>query len=327
MSKVPSFRSAGTHCRSGGTEPATNQTERVLMLLAADQRASLERGLYGLTAPPTLAEAARISADKLLIYQALLDAVEELPEVVQPGILIDEQYGAGVAELAGRSSGAVTLAMPLEASGQEWFAFAYARQWERHARFFALDFAKVLIRDNPGFEASRREQQARRLSRISAWAAASDRPLIIELLVPPTAAESGTTAQEADEYDLQVRPGHAVQVIEYLQDHAVEPAIWKLEGLDRVEDASAVVASAHRDGRLADCIVLGRHVPRPRLEHWLEVAAQVPGFVGFAIGRSIWYEAIEALLHHECSADEARRVIGHAYLDYARHFLAARGLR
>ncbi|MGB6577998.1 MAG: hypothetical protein WBF34_08755 [Streptosporangiaceae bacterium] len=51
----------------GGARP----DNRVLLIVAADHRGSLERGLYGLTAPPTPVQAARISADKLLVYQAL----------------------------------------------------------------------------------------------------------------------------------------------------------------------------------------------------------------------------------------------------------------
>jgi 5-dehydro-2-deoxygluconokinase len=144
---------------------------RVLLILAADHRDSLERGLYGLTAPPTPAQAARISADKLLVYQALLDAAAWLPAQIQPGVLIDEQYGAGVAELASHSAGAVRLCMPLEASCQEWFRFADGDDWQRHAGFFAAEHAKVLVRDNPGLDPVRREQQARRLGQVSAWAA------------------------------------------------------------------------------------------------------------------------------------------------------------
>jgi hypothetical protein len=53
----------------------------------------------------------------MLIYQALLDAVPELPASVQPGILIDEQYGAAIAELTARAGGGISLAMPVEASG------------------------------------------------------------------------------------------------------------------------------------------------------------------------------------------------------------------
>jgi myo-inositol catabolism protein IolC len=106
---------------------------QVLLILAADHRDSLERGMYGLTAPPTPAQAARISADKLLVYQALLDAAPRLPAEIQPGVLIDEQYGASVAELAAQSGGAVSLCMPLENSGEEWFDFAYGDDWRRRA--------------------------------------------------------------------------------------------------------------------------------------------------------------------------------------------------
>jgi myo-inositol catabolism protein IolC len=124
-----------------------------LLMIAADHRASLERDLYGLTAPATPAQAARITADKLLIYEALLEAVPELPGTVQPGILIDEQYGASVAELASRSDAGISLAVAVEASSQEWFRFAYGGDWQQHAAFFPASHVKALVRDNPGLDA------------------------------------------------------------------------------------------------------------------------------------------------------------------------------
>ncbi|MES1212677.1 MAG: hypothetical protein ABUT11_03930, partial [Leifsonia sp.] len=51
----------------------------LLLILAMDHRDSLERELYRLSAPATPAEAARIAADKLLVYRALLDAAAQLP--------------------------------------------------------------------------------------------------------------------------------------------------------------------------------------------------------------------------------------------------------
>jgi hypothetical protein len=48
-------------------EPAD---DGALLILAVDHRNSFERDLYGLTGPPTPAQAARISADKLLVYQS-----------------------------------------------------------------------------------------------------------------------------------------------------------------------------------------------------------------------------------------------------------------
>ena len=298
--------------------------DRVLLILAADHRDSLARGLYGLTAPPTPAQAARISADKLLVYQALLDASAWVPAQVQPGVLIDEQYGAGVAELASHSDGAVSLCMPLEASGQEWFRFAYGDDWQRHAGSFGAEYAKVLVRDNPGLDPARREQQATRLGQVSAWAARAGRSLILELLVPATDADNEATEGDIDRYDDELRPGHTLQVMECLQDHGVEPALWTVEGLGRHDDAVSVAAMAQRAGRQARCLVGGRHAPYDELKHWLQVAAPIPGWAGFVIGRSIWWDPLRVHLRHLSTAGEARRRIRAAYLDYARYYLKAR---
>lgn len=297
---------------------------RPLLILAADHRASLERDLYDLTVPATPAQAARISADKMLIYQALLDAVEYLPDAVQAGVLIDEAYGAGVAELASRTGGEISLAMPIEASGQEWFHFAYGQDWQAHAEFFATDHAKVLVRDNPGLDQDRRAGQAERLAHVSDWAAAKGRALIIELLVPARQADLAALDGDTARYDRDVRPELTVTAIEYLQEHGVNPAMWEVEGLDRHDAAVAVAAVAKRGGRTADCIVLGRHASHARLDHWLQVAAPVPGFTGFAIGRSIWWDPLHARLHHRSTAREARSRIASTYLDFARYYLEAR---
>ncbi|MEW1859080.1 2-deoxy-5-keto-D-gluconate 6-phosphate aldolase domain-containing protein [Streptomyces sp. NPDC088194] len=297
---------------------------KALLILAADHRNSLERDLYQLSGPPEPAQAARISADKLLIYQALLDAAGKLPAGPQPGILIDEQYGAAVIELAGRSGGAINLSVPIEASGSDWFEFAYGDQWRRHAEFFPADHAKVLVRDNPGFDPGRRAQQAADLAQVSSWAEDAGRPLILELLVPASDSDRQALGEDTDRYDAEVRPGLTVSVIEYLQDHGVQPAIWKIEGLERHEDTEAVLAAARRGGRSAECIVLGRHAPHDRLDHWLKVAAPVAGFVGFAIGRSIWWDPLHAHLRHRSTAREARRRIAANYLDFARYYLMAR---
>ena len=239
-------------------------------------------------------------------------------------MLVDEQYGASVAELAAHSAGAVSLCMPIEASDQEWFDFAYGDDWRRHAGSFAAGHAKVLVRDNPGLDPALREQQARRLAQVSAWAATAGRSLILELLVPATDADKDATAGDMDRYDDKLRPGHTLRVMEYLQDHGVEPAIWEVEGLGRHDDAVAVAAMARRGGRQARCIAGGRHAPKDQLDHWLQVAAPIPGWTGFAIGRSIWWDPLRAHLHHHSTAGWARRSISAGYLDYALYYLRAR---
>ncbi|MEA9986766.1 MULTISPECIES: 2-deoxy-5-keto-D-gluconate 6-phosphate aldolase domain-containing protein [Subtercola] len=296
----------------------------LLFILAADHRDSLERDLYKLTAPATPTEAARIVADKLLIYEAVLAASAELPDGVQAGLLIDEQYGASAAELAAGSGGAVALTMPLEASGHPWFEFAYGDQWQAHAEFFRATHSKVLVRDNPALDAADRAAQAEKLAAVSAWAASAGRPLILELLVPAGDADLARVDGDTERYDRELRPALTVEVMEYLQDRGVEPALWKIEGLDETAGAEAVARAAVRGGRSAQCIVLGRHAPAEKLDHWLNVAAPVQGFVGFAIGRSIWWDALAEHLAGTVSADEARTRIADAYLGFARDYLAAR---
>jgi myo-inositol catabolism protein IolC len=300
-------------------------SESVLLLLAVDQRNSFERGLYGLKGPITPEQDARMTADKLLVYQALLEALPGLPAGVQAGILVDEQYGASVAELASRSGGGVSLAMPIEKSGEDWFEFAYGDDWVAHAEFFATDHAKVLVRDNPGFDPHQRDRQAARLAQVSAWASSNERSLIIELLVPASDADTAAVDGDSTRYDRELRPAHAVTVMEYLQDQGVDPAIWKVEGLDRPQDAERIVEAARRDGRKASCILLGRHAPHDQLDRWIQVVAPMPGWMGFAIGRSIWWDALTAQLQGELSADETRHRIRDAYLDFAHFYLAARG--
>lgn len=299
-------------------------TDRALLILADDHRDSLEKELYKLTAPPTDAQAARIRADKMLVYEALVEATGRLPDHAQAGILVDEQYGADVAALAEKSDGRINLSMPIEASGKEWFEFAYGDDWRTHAGYFRTDHAKVLIRDNPALSVPDRLQQAERLKVVSAWAAETQHHLIVELLVPATDADLESVGGDKKRYDDEVRPGLTLAVIEYLQEHGADPAIWKVEGMNSTKDAAAVAEIAKRNGRTADCIVLGRHASKEDLDHWLEVAAPLPGYVGFAIGRSIWWDPLADHLAGTASADVVQQRIADNYLSYANDYLSAR---
>lgn len=323
-SEGPAHTDRGSTSRSArpsAAEVVTEEDSVPILILAVDHRNSLERDLYKFTPPNPVMEA-RISADKLLVYQALLDTVPELPKGVRSGILIDEQYGASVAELAGRVENEVSLAMPIEASGKDWFEFAYGEDWSRHAEFFPTDYAKVLVRDNPGFDSEKRAAQASHLAEVSRWATTTHRSLLIELLVPAAPAE--VEAGSASHYDDEKRPSDTVAVMEYLQDKGVEPDIWKVEGLDNHDDAVKILETAQRGGRTARCIVLGRHAPHDAVERWLRVSAPIPGWIGFAIGRTIWWDALHSHLHHLATTNETRSRISRAYLDFVQYYVNAR---
>ncbi|MGI3781702.1 MAG: 2-deoxy-5-keto-D-gluconate 6-phosphate aldolase domain-containing protein, partial [Janthinobacterium lividum] len=215
------------------------------------------------------------------------------------------------------------LAYPVEKSGQKLFDLQYGDETPAHIERWHPDYVKVLVRMNPDDSSADTEGQLGRLATLSESLHGSGLPFLLELLVPASDAQLASVDGDSTAYDRDLRPGLAVQVMEAVQGAGVEPTLWKIEGLETSEAARTIVAGARAGGRDADCIVLGRDAPQEKLDHWLQVAAGTDGFVGFAIGRSIWKEPLEQYL---VDGDEATflRVVGQNYLHYVHTYLAAR---
>jgi myo-inositol catabolism protein IolC len=294
-----------------------------LFILAMDHRESFGRTLFEVKHDdPDQAQAEAMRSAKLLIFQGLQAA---LPSVTtgRIGVLVDERYGQDVIDAVQSSTDPMVLAVPVEASGHEWFTLEWGDRWLEHVESVKPDYAKVLVRDNPGFDAAQRDAQLTSLAQVGAGLRTAGVPLLYELLVPATDAQLAQAGHDAGAYDRDLRPGLVAQVIADNQAHGVEPALWKVEGLETVEAAQQVAAQAKAGGRAADLIVLGRDAPAERLDHWLEVASQVDAFVGFAIGRSIWEDVLsryEAFGATEVAAVNARREIADRYLGFVAHW-------
>jgi myo-inositol catabolism protein IolC len=294
-----------------------------LFILAMDHRESFGKTLFDVKDDdPDRTQLAAIISAKQLIFEGLQAA---LPSVTSGriGVLVDERYGQDVIDAVKSSGQPLELAVPVEASGHDWFTLEWGDEWLEHVEAVKPDYAKVLIRDNPDFDAARRDEQFTGLAQVSAGLRKAGVPLLYELLVPATDAQLDRAGHDADAYDRDIRPGLVVQVIADNQAHGVEPALWKVEGLETVDAARQVAEQAKSDGRAADLIVLGRDAPAERLDHWLEVASQVDAFVGFAIGRSIWEYMVskyEASDQDDAARSEARDRIAERYLGFIAHW-------
>jgi myo-inositol catabolism protein IolC len=290
-----------------------------LLILAMDHRDSFAK-LFGVTgrAPSPSDEEAMRSA-KQLIYHGVRDASAQLA-AGQAGVLVDEELGAAVLREA-RADGLV-VAMPVEKSGQKLFELQYGDDTEHHIEEFAPAYVKVLVRMNPADTADDTARQLAGLAALSTLLTKRGTPFLYELLVPATDQQLRQAGSQ-QAYDRDVRPELVTEVIAINQQAGVEPTLWKIEGLETSAAARDVVAAAKAGGRTADCIVLGRDAPQEVLDHWLAVAAPVPGFVGFAIGRSIWEDP---LTRHREDADNARLVetVRDNYLHFARAYLDGR---
>lgn len=292
-----------------------------LLIMAMDHRESFGRTLFGVRDDkPDAAQRAAMQAAKRLIYAGLTSALTQLP-CGRGGVLVDERYGEPVIEAA--HSGRVVLAVPVEHSGREWFELEWGQHWQQHVAAARPDFAKVLVRDNPGFPRELRGRQLSSLRQVSDGLAELGVPLLYELLVPATESQLAAGGR-ADAYDRDIRPDLVVQVISDNQAAGVEPSVWKVEGLETADAARAVVAQIRAAGREhVDAIVLGRDAPAERLDRWLAVAAPVDGFVGFAIGRSIWEEPIADHNQGKISEDETIARIAGRYLGFASRYCTA----
>jgi 5-dehydro-2-deoxygluconokinase len=265
--------------------------DKPLYILPFDHRGSFQTKMFGWKGTLTPEQTAEIAAAKRVIYDALVASVAGGVQKQKAGILVDEQFGAAILRDAAKE-GYIT-ACPAEKSGQDEFDFEYGADFGKHIEQFNPTFCKVLVRYNPEGDKALNQRQAARLKQLSDFLHSHKRLYMFELLVPAEPAQMERLKGDKKAYDLELRPRLMVQAIEQLQDAGVEADVWKIEGLDRRQDCERVVAAARRGGRdKVGCIILGRGEDDKKVVEWLSVAASVPGFIGFAVGRTTFWDPL-----------------------------------
>jgi myo-inositol catabolism protein IolC len=288
-----------------------------LYILAFDHRGSFQKKMFGIEGDPSPEQADTISDAKHLIFEGMLKAAERGAEPGCTGCLVDEQFGSpkGIPEQA-KETGLV-LAMPVEKSGQNEFDFDYGDEFGEHIARFDPDFSKVLVRYNPDGDAGMNQRQTERLRRLCDWLHERDRKFLFELLVPAEDSQLEQVGGDTDRYDAELRPELMRRTIEELQAAGVEPDVWKIEGIDTQEDCRRIAATARREGRDGViCVVLGRGADDAKVEHWLRQGAPVNGYAGFAIGRTIWWDALKGFLSGDLEREAAAQQIADNYLRF-----------
>jgi myo-inositol catabolism protein IolC len=289
-----------------------------LYILAFDHRGSFQKKMFGIQGDPTPEQTDTISDAKKLIFEGMEIAVERGVDAAATGVLVDEQFGSDIPKLAKESG--LKLAMPVEKSGQDDFDFDYGDAFGEHIESFDPDFSKVLVRLNPDGDRELNQRQLERLKRLADWLHEHDRLFLFELLVPAEAAQLESVDGDTGRYDAELRPELMRRAIEQIQDFGIEVDVWKIEGVDAREDAEMLVAQCRSgEGRQGvTCVLLGRGAGTDRVDHWLQQAAPVEGFVGFAIGRSIWWDALKGFLDGDLERGAAAEQIGENYLRFVK---------
>ncbi len=289
-----------------------------LYILAFDHRGSFQKKMFGIVGDPTPEETATIADAKQLIYEGMALAVDRGAEASATGVLVDEQFGGDIPREAKEKG--LKLAMPVEKSGQNDFDFQYGEQFGEHITSFDPDFSKVLVRYNPEGDAEMNSTQLGKLKQLADWLHSNDRKFLFELLVPAEPDQLTKVGEEVDRYDSELRPELMRRAIEAIQDYGIEVDIWKIEGVDERSDCEMLAAQT-RSGEGREnvvCVLLGRGASDDKVDHWLTQAAPVDGFIGFAIGRSIWWDALKGYLDETIPREQAAAQIAENYGRFVR---------
>ena len=289
-----------------------------LYILAFDHRGSFQKKMFGIEGDPTLKETETISDAKKLIFEGMKKAVERGVDPGATGVLVDEQFGSDIPELAKELG--LKLARPVEKSGLNEFDFQYDDAFGEHIEADDADFSKVLVRLNPDGDAETNERQLDRLKRLADWLHAHDRKFLFELLVPAEPGQLESVDGDSNRYDAELRPELMRRAIEQIHDYGIDVDVWKIEGVDAREDAQRLIAQTRTgEGREGvTSVLLGRGASNEKVDQWLQQAAPVEGFIGFAIGRSIWWDALKGFLDDVLDRDAASDQIADNYLRFVK---------
>jgi len=298
--------------------------DQALYILPFDHRASFQSKLFGWKGPLSEAQTGQIADAKRIIYEGFTAVLAAGLPRDQAGILVDEQFGAAI--LRDAAAAGITRACAAEKSGQDEFEFEYGEDFARHIEAFDPTFCKVLVRYNPEGDRALNQRQSARLARLSAYLADRGRSrLMFELLVPAEKTQLEQLKGDRNAYDRELRPHLLVRAIAELQEAGVEPDVWKVEGLERREDCERVVATARAGGRdRVGCIVLGRGEDERKVWDWVTIAGSVPGFVGFAVGRTVFWEPLVDYRAGRKTREAASSEIGRRYREFVGAFETAR---
>ena len=295
-----------------------------LYILPFDHRGSFQTKMFGWSGRLSPDQTAEIASTKQIIYDGFKAALQAGVGKQKAGILVDEEFGSAILRDA-RQNG-YTTACPAEKSGQEEFDFQYGENFAEHIEAFQPTFCKVLVRYNPEGDRALNQRQADRLKRLSDYLHTNScSKFMFELLVPVEKSQLDQLKGDKKAYDVELRPRLMAQTIMELQEAQVEPDVWKIEGLDCRQDCEKIVAIARRGGRdNVGCIILGRGENDQKVREWLTTAATVEGFIGFAVGRTSFWDPLVNMRTKKITREAAANEIAGRYQEFVDIFETAR---
>ena len=300
--------------------------DKPLYILSFDHRGSISSmlGQEDMLPAEQVAEIehmkSRLALAKHVVYDGFQAAVAAGIPKDKAGILVDEYFGADILQHA--AANGYSTACPVEKNGLEEFDFEYGEDFAKHVEDMHPTFCKAHVRYNPGIKPTSNRLQVTRLKRLSDYLHGNSRSLfMLDLLTATDKTQLARLQGDKKAYELEIRPRLTVEAIEELQNAQIEPDVWRIEGFDRRDDCEKVVAAARRSGRdKVSCLIRGGAEDHDKLLDLLNTAAAIPGFIGFAVGRAIFWEPLSRWAAHQTLHKAAVAEISQLYREFVNIF-------
>lgn len=288
-----------------------------LFMLPFDHRSSLAKKIFG-KENLSSAEVQKFIEMKNIIYEGFKKALLAGVPKDSAAILVDEEFGNDILKDAKKQN--INFALPVEKSGKDEFDFEFGDDFVSHIEKFQPTFVKALLRYNPEGNVIMNSRQRKKLIILSSWCKNNSYNFLLEMLIPATETQMASVDNEVTRFNNEIRPVLALKAINELQNANIKPIIWKIEGFDAPNDYNNTITEIKRNNSDSEMITLGRGENQMQVEKWLTAGKNIPGMIGFAIGRTIFQEAILEFFNNKVTANQAAEKICANYLYFYQIF-------
>ncbi len=296
-----------------------------LYILPFDHRASFEKGMFNTENDLSDLQKKEIVDEKKMIYEAFKKAILEKVPKEYAAILVDEQYGDEILQDAIKNG--FNVCLTTEKSGQEEFDFEYNENFREHIEKYNPKFVKALVRYNPQGEREVNSIQEEKLKTLNDYCRDKGFWFLLEILIPPTKEQLEKVSGNLLVYEETIKPDLTIAAIAMLRNAGIKPDVFKLEGMNTRKDYEKVVLEIKKDGgENVGMVVLGRGERQEMVEKWIIEAAGVRGITGFAIGRTIFWQALVDLREERLTREEVVDIISKNYQYFYQLFIDNKNL-
>jgi len=271
-----------------------NPSKEPLLILAYDHRWQFEKSVQEAGKNTEL-----ISEFKQHIFNGFCRARENLNDN-RLAILIDPQYGKAVLKKATDKN--ITLGVPIEAAGimpLKWSSdkLLYETILQRPKPWFV----KVLWQYHPAMPPDLKQMQLNQLIELNRVCDDLERKLMVELILPDEFNPNGESV---------------AQSITDVYRHDIYPYWWKIAALNTEHEWQRVSEAVKTHDEDARIIILGGSKKEVgAYEQQFKRAKSIGIVTGFAIGRSIFWQAWLDLIHDKITIEMVDDIIAKKYTE------------